>query len=72
MCSKTQVCKDCLIELSIEMFRFTNNNYRKDCRKCENKKRIERRDLKKKIDPEYEKKLRLEDLERKRKSRKSK
>ena len=60
-----------MIELPIEMFRFTNNNYRNDCKKCENKKRIERRNQKKKTDPLYEEKIRLEDRERKRKSRNS-
>lgn len=70
MCSKTKVCKNCVIELPLEDFRFTNNNYRNDCKKCENLKRVERRKLKKESDPEYREKLREDDRERKRQSRK--
>jgi hypothetical protein len=71
MCSKNKICKDCLIELPIEMFRFTNNNYRNDCRKCENLKRVERRKLKKENNPDYKQKLREDDKLRKRQSRQS-
>ena len=67
----TRLCKDCQIEKPLEMFRFSNNNHRLDCKTCENQKRVERRKKKLSEDPDYREKLREYDTERKRLSRKS-
>lgn len=72
MKEQTRVCKDCLIEKPLEMFRVSNNNHRLDCKSCENKKRVERRKQKLNEDPEYRERLREYDTGRKRQSRRSK
>ena len=72
MKEQKRVCKDCLTEKPLDMFRFTNNNHRLDCKTCENKKRVERRKQKLNEDIEYKEKLREYDTERKRQSRKPK
>lgn len=64
---ETKVCKDCSLELPTEMFRVSGNSFRNDCRKCENKKRVLRRELKKNSDSVYRDKLREYDRHRKRK-----
>ena len=72
MKEQTRLCKDCLIEKPLEMFRVSNNNHRLDCKSCENNKRVERRKRKLNEDPEYREGLRQYDTERKRQSRRSK
>jgi hypothetical protein len=70
--NESKVCKVCGISKTLDLFRNTKTGFRTDCRKCENQKRIERRNLKIKEDPVYRNKIREYDKKRKRLSRMSK
>jgi hypothetical protein len=69
---ESKVCNVCNLPQPMELFRKTKTGFRTECRKCENQKRVERRKLKLKEDPEYRERLREYDTNRKRLSRMSK
>ena len=70
--NESKVCNVCNLPQLMEFFRKTKTGFRTECRKCENQKRVERRKLKLKEDPEYRERLREYDTNRKRLSRMSK
>jgi hypothetical protein len=70
--NESKICKVCNLLQPIELYRKTKTGFRTECRKCENQKRVERRKLKLKEDPEYRERLREYDTNRKSLSRMSK
>ena len=69
---ESKVCNVCNLPQTMEFFRKTKTGFRTECRECENQKRVERRKLKLKEDPEYRERLREYETNRKRLSRMSK
>lgn len=67
-----KICSVCKLPKPLELFRETKTGFRPECRKCENQKRVDRRKLKLKEDPEYKERLREYDTNRKRLTRMSK
>ena len=63
----TKTCNKCDNIKSIDDFRVS----RRTCNKCENKERYQRKKNRRKIDPEYDRKVREYDVYRKRKKEKS-